>query len=91
MNELHQKFLNKLLSIESQNHEYKLKYEREVKAMLDKKLNLLTRIVFGLLALFGLFLLIFYGGYFSKYADEIAFVVKLAFLPAIFLFLVFRH
>jgi hypothetical protein len=90
MNEPQRKFLNKLLSIEAQNQEYKLKYEREVKIMLDEKLNLLTRIVFVLLALFGLFLSIFYGGYFFKNygSDEIAFVVKLSVLPAIFLFFV---
>ena len=90
MDEPRQKFLNKLLSIESQNQEYKLKYEREVKAMLNEKLSSLTRIVFALLALFGLFITVVYMSYLFKHygSDEIAFIFRLSVLPAVVLFFI---
>lgn len=91
MNKSQQKFLGELLNVESQNPEYKLKYEREVKIMLEEKLNLLTRIVFGLLALFGLFITINYLVYLFKhygFNDEIRFFYTLSVLPAVLLFFI---
>jgi hypothetical protein len=90
MNKAQQYFLDKLLNLESQNPEYKLKYEREVKVMLEEKLNLLTRIVLGLLALFGLFITIIYLVHLFKHygSDEIDFVYKLIVMLAVFLFFI---
>ena len=90
MDEPQRKFLNKLMSMESQNQEFKLKYEREVKAMLDKKLNALTRIVFALLAVFGLLITAIYAGYLFKHygSDEVAFIFRLSVLPAVVLFFI---
>jgi hypothetical protein len=54
MKESRRTFGDKLVAIETPNPEFRLKYERQVRAMLENKLSPVKRIGFALLALVGL-------------------------------------
>ena len=54
MNKSENTFRDKLLDMEKPNSNYREKYEKEVKAMLEKKLNYLWRVGFVVLGLVGL-------------------------------------
>lgn len=54
MNKKERTFRDKLLELNKPNQSYKDKYEKEIKKMLEKKLNYLWRAGFGILSLLGL-------------------------------------
>jgi hypothetical protein len=54
-------FRDKLIESEPINPSFKQKYDKEVKAMLEKKLNKLQKISFPISGLFGLFFFVFFG------------------------------
>lgn len=80
-------FRDKLLEIEKPNVNYKEKYEKEIQAMLEKKLTSLGRAGFAVLAIVGLLAAIQFGGpAFSKLpANEVGFFIRAVTVPGLVL------
>ncbi|MHC4624081.1 MAG: hypothetical protein ACYS4W_09300 [Planctomycetota bacterium] len=61
MNKLDKTFRDKLLETEKPNASYKEKYEKEVNAMVEKKLTLFGKVIYGLAGLIALLVGVWYG------------------------------
>jgi hypothetical protein len=85
MNESKRTFGDRLVAIETPNPEFRLKYERQVRAMLESQLSPVKRIGFALLALVGVWGIVHYGGItFSPQSTsmDVDLIVRMFMLPA---------
>jgi hypothetical protein len=90
MNEIDKTFRDRLLDMEKPKTTYKQKYEREIQAVFEKKLNYLGRAGCAGLAIIGLLLTVWFGGpVFSKVpANEVGFFIRVVTVPGLVLALV---
>jgi Na+/proline symporter len=86
MNELDRTFRNKLLDVEKTNATYKQRYEKEVRAMFEKKLSYLGRAGFAALAVVGLLAALPFADLaFSKVGAGMGFYARVVTVPGLVL------
>ena len=82
MNESNKIFRDKLLDLEKPSAKHKEKYEKEILAMVEKKLSVYMRIGFAVLGLIGLLVTIGFGSVAFKHASGIGgFLIRVATVP----------
>ena len=87
MNESNETFGDRLSNLEKPDPAYRRQYERQVQAMLEKKLSPIARTGFALLALLGLWGVLEFGRYAFKDAGsgDIVFIMRVFMVPPFFL------